>query len=452
MHWKTIALAMLLAQSSFFSEVMEVRVTNVDVVVTGRDHKPVSGLKLEDFELYEDGVKKEITNFLEVREDATPSLDTTTATTSVAPAETKAPEDIRRRQIVIFVDNAAVQRAHRNAVLPFVDKFVKQNVRKGDEVALITWEHSLKAVLEPTTDFTAMDAALKTLEQQTSATAGANYRQFQDQILFTIRAYQSSGRMPPWAEAVAQARHYAMEATQTTRQRVEALKIVAASMRGAPGRKILVFVTENLASNPAEAAFAYIDSIKDQFDGYDGPSMNQAHDFEIEGLVRDVADIANSAGVTLYPIDVGGKYAGSDFSDASQARVVTSVATVVTQTASLTVNGLASETGGAALYGATNWQLAFDTISNDLNTYYSLGYRSSGEKQDRLRHIEVRLKNNKRYTVRTRTAVIEPSAASEMNDAVAAHLFRDVGGNDLAIRASAGDAKPADNEAVVIPL
>jgi VWFA-related protein len=443
------------AQTSLYGEVIEVRVTNVDVVVTGKDGKPVPGLKIEDFELYEDGAKKLITNFLEIREDAAPALTAgaTATETSPAAAPGQAPDDNRRRQIVIFLDNAAIKPFHRNTVLPFVSKFVKDNIRKGDETAIITWAHSLKAELEPTTDFAAVEATLQRVAQQTASgsESGADFKQFQDHLTFIIRAYKSSGRTPPWSEGLATARQYAMAATQQTHQRVEALKVVAASMRGAAGRKILVFVTEGLSSNPGEPALVFLDSLKDQFEGVDVPAMSYAHDFEIAGLVRDVADAANSSGVTIYPIDVGGKMSGMDFADASESRIVSSMPAMIAQTASLTVNGIAAETGGVALYGSTNWKLAFDTIANDLNTYYSLGYRASGEKTDRLRKVVVRL-TNKRYSLRTRHLVIEPSAASEMNDAVAAHLFRDVGTNDLAIRASAGTATPGGGESLVIPL
>jgi VWFA-related protein len=445
-----------LAQSSFFGEVMEVRVTNVDVIVTGRDGKPVPGLKIEDFELYENGVRKEITNFLEIHEDAAPALvpnaETAAAETGSTPA--KEPPDIRRRQIVILFDNAAIHPFRRNDLLPHVESFVKNNVRNGDEVAIFTWASSLKAELGATSDFAAMEATLKRVAAQTTlgGMTKTDFRQFQDQVMFTVRAYESSGRKPPWSEAIAMARMYAMAASQKTRQRIEALRVIAASMRGAPGRKILVFVTDDFSSNPSEAAFAFLDSHRDLFVGVDQPAMTQARDFEIHGLVRDIADTANSSGVTIYPIDVGGKEAGTGFVDASESVIPSSTPVQVAQTANLIVNGIAAETGGVALYGSTNWKLAFDTISSDLNTYYSLGYRSDGEKKDTLRNIEVRLRTKPRYAVRMRHGVIEPSAASEMNDAVSAYLFRDVGANDLAIRATATLPASGEGAEVIIPI
>src|SRR5579884_3288483 len=48
------------------TETIDVRVINVDVVVTDKKGNAITGLKPEDFELYENGVPKKITNFYEV--------------------------------------------------------------------------------------------------------------------------------------------------------------------------------------------------------------------------------------------------------------------------------------------------------------------------------------------------------------------------------------------------
>ncbi len=47
-------------------ESIDVRVINVDVIVTDRRGKFVSGLKKEDFEILENGVPKTVSNFYEV--------------------------------------------------------------------------------------------------------------------------------------------------------------------------------------------------------------------------------------------------------------------------------------------------------------------------------------------------------------------------------------------------
>ena len=438
---------------SFFSEVMEVRITNVDVIVTGKDGKPVAGLKKEDFEVYEDGVKKEISNFLEVQEDADAAL-TPVAGSPDAPTA-PAPEDFRRRNITIFIDNAALKPQSRNAVLPHLEKFLDTNVRQGDEVAMVTWDNSLKLALESTSDRNLMRNAIKQLATQTARGSDiANEReQFQRHINDIIYIAARQDGKPTFEEAVSYARAYGMWATHQAQQRAEGLKAVIASLRGQPGRKIVVYVTQAFSSNPAEWAFAYLESIRESFTGDTTRGTLEAKTFDLPQLVPDIVQAANSSGVTVYTIDGSGKETDMGFADASQiVRAGSSGRMMVAPTEGMTMQTIAADTGGVALTGSTNWQLAFDTIASDLNTYYSLGYKASGEQQDRLKNLEVRVKNRK-LKVRTRRAVIEPSVSSEMNDAVAANLFRDIGRNDLSIRATAAaGTAAAEAEKAVIPL
>jgi VWFA-related protein len=460
MNLKTIAViaclalapAAAFAQSSFFTEVMEVRITNVDVVVTDKAGKPVPGLTLEDFELYEDGVQKEITNFLEMHENAPAATLSPAGSTENEPAE-QAP-DIRRRNIVVFIDNAGIHPFRRKVILEHLQKFLNENLRTGDEVAIITWANSLKAELEPTSDRSQLESTLRRVAAQSSfGNQQANDRRlFEERLKALAAMYGARGEQVPFSEAVGEARMYGMNVRHQAQARVEALKAVAASMRGAPGRKILLFVTQNFSSNPAEDAFAYLDSVRSQYAGA-GVALNEARDLEIPNVVEDISAAANSAGVSIYPIDGGGKDGGMKTVDASEDGLMAQANFITMETAQRTVSSIAAETGGFALTGSTNWQLAFDTLANDLNTYYSLGYRSSGDRKDQLKKIEVRLKNKKRnMQVRTRHAVIEPSASAEMNDAVAAYLFREVGENVLAIRAIAGAATGDEEHGVTIPL
>lgn len=438
-------------RAQFFSEVLEVRVTNVDVVVTDKDGKPVRGLTSDDFLLFENGDRKEISNFLEIQETPGSALVPEGATPPPAPMP-----DTRMRQISVFIDDAMLHPLRRNQVLTHLGTFLEGNMRPGDEVMIAEWGESLKLDLEPTRDRTKIADAIKRLAAHTTMIAEEEHakEQFHRQLVDVINTYAARipPEKPPLALGVYEARSYGMLLTHRMRQRVEALKSVVASMRGAPGRKVLIFLTQSFTSNPAEEAFRYVDSIRDKF-AFDGTyAMTDMREFEIPSLISDVADAANSSGITLYAIDGSGKEGMFNAPDASQVVRVAPTG-VSTQGFSVpTLGAIAAETGGVALVGSMNWKLAFDTIGNDLASYYSLGFRSSGERQDKLRAIEVKLKK-KGYKLRTRRAVIEPSVSSEMNDAVAAYLFREVVHNDLAILAEAGRrATTSGSDVATIPV
>ncbi len=447
-----VASPMLTAQESFFSEIMEVRVTNVDVVVTGRDGKPVTGLTANDFELYEDGVAKEITNFLEMRGGPSASL-TAGATSEADDATISSEEDIRRRDITIFIDNAALHPMRRNQILPPLQSFLDEAVRPGDTVGIAVWNLSLEIALEPTSDRAAIEAAVKRLASRTAlGSAQVQGREdFYEQIALMIGAYKDRGDLPEWFMGIGAGRMYASKATHDLKQRVEALKSVIAWRRGVEGRKILVLLTAELPLNPAEEVFLYLDGMRDQFKQVNSMAMSESRQFEFPSLINEITEVANSSGVTLYPIDAAGKDSGMVNRDASGTAWMTSAGRTEVAATRASLRSIATETGGIALTGSDNWKLAFDTISNDLDTYYSLGYRSTGERQDRMKKIEVRLKD-KRHSVRTRRAVIEKTVASEMQDAVAANLFRPSSTNEMEIEAVTGAATQQSAEAVLIPV
>ena len=461
MHIRNIAVTLLLAlfplvapaqTDTFFSEVVEVRITNVDVVVTGRDGKPVTGLTRDDFEIYENGEKKEISNFLEIR-------GTPPGTAAASQAQVTAPEsgeDVRRRDITIFIDDAVLHPLRRNQILPHLKQFVEQAVRPGDTVSIVRWGASLKLELEPTSDRAAIEEAVGRLMGQAALGSTAAYErdEFYRSIAQLVRAFQERQppEMPPWSMAISEARTYAMRRIHQLRQRVEALKSVITWRRGVEGRKVLVVLTEDLAPNPAEDVFIYLDSIRNVFVGANTMAVAEGREFEYPFIIPEITQAANSAGVTLYPIHAAGKDAGMIERDASTNLQLTPAGSIPTAAMMPALRALAADTGGIALEGSDNWRLAFDRIVSDLSTYYSLGYRSSGEREDRLKKIDVRLKN-KRLTVRARNGVYERSVASEMQDAVAANLFRAASKNELSIKAAAGaPAAAADGESVTIPL
>src|ERR1019366_2298388 len=100
-------------------ESIEVRVVNVDVVVRDKAGKPVTGLTKDDFEIFENNKKQEITNLYEVR----PSAPAATARfaphppSAAFPAVSEAPADARRRNIVMFVDNYSLAPFQRDKIL-----------------------------------------------------------------------------------------------------------------------------------------------------------------------------------------------------------------------------------------------------------------------------------------------------------------------------------------------
>ncbi|MEA2465808.1 MAG: hypothetical protein QOJ98_3555, partial [Acidobacteriota bacterium] len=400
-------------QTTPFSETVEVRVTNVEVVVTDSSGKPVHGLTKDDFEVFENGGRQLITNFLEVRETA-PSGTLTTSAPEASPAE--APRETRPRVITLFIDNATLEMGNRNNVLPPLRQFLADHVRPGDAVAVYIWGNGLSAHLELTDDQAAIDKALGNLGTLV-ARGGPGWRgEFEHEIEDMISNYKpEKPRMP---EAISIASAYALRASSEMRLKTEALKSVISSLRGLEGRKVLVLLTQQLSTNPGEETFFFLESIRDQFAQ---PELlrptSEARHYVLHDLAKDVAAVANTAGVSIYPINASGISTDMGMRDAAQTSFLATSSSPHTDSSTATLHAIADDTGGKAMAGSANWKLAFDTIANDLGVYYSLGYRTPGERQDRVKRVEVRLRE-KGYTVRTRKSIVEQTASTEMTDAV----------------------------------
>ncbi|HYM60025.1 MAG TPA: VWA domain-containing protein [Thermoanaerobaculia bacterium] len=454
-----------------FGETIEVHVINVDVVVTGKDGKPVRGLTKDDFELFENGAKRDISNFAEVDSPVTaapssPATASAPAPASVAPAAGEH-ADLRSRKIVLFLDESSLRPFNRNKVLTAARGFLQQIVRPNDQVMLLSWRPGLQVEMPFSSDTNTLTEKLAAIEKtSTSGTAlFAEEQRVEKKIARMPADFQTmvDGKVvnvpPPFALALSDAQAFAMRLSHEQNEKTAAITGVMATLRGMEGRKALVLVTERLDENPGASIFQFLESLKDKFAGGGGFSwMSAAGEFTDRLVVSKITSAANSAGVTFYSIDAAGL--GGDLEGMAADRLSNEFATTSapgfkhSDETFQAVRKIASATGGTALTASNNFQLAFDTIRNDLLAYYSIGYRANGGNEDAVRTIEVKLRNPRAGAIRTRQAFVERSTASEIGDIVAANLFYPVAKNDLNVRmkASAGAAPAADQRVVPVDI
>lgn len=142
---KTLVLAILLvATSSLFAqsltEKIDVSLVNVDVTVTSHG-APARGLTRDNFQVFEDGVARPITNFYAVE----PTAATASNATSPAPDTTATladPTDERfRRKVLVIIDNRHVTMHNRDRALAALERFVDDRFTGGTydwSIALIS--------------------------------------------------------------------------------------------------------------------------------------------------------------------------------------------------------------------------------------------------------------------------------------------------------------------------
>lgn len=431
-------------------ESIDVRVINIDVVVTDRKGNRIKGLKPQDFEIYENGTPKTVSNFYEV-DTAKPA-----AAPKAKPAPVPAPAppagdtvissapDSQQRRFIIFIDNLSLMPFNRNPVFKALKNFLQTGTRPDDQFMVATWNRSMKVRVPFTTDITQVEQMLDVVAGETSyGLHNASERKDVEKQI------SDSGNVD---DAIIAARGYAQSVEHDLRQTVDALNGLLSTLAGVEGKKVLILTSQGLPMTPGKELFFYIDEMARQ-KGWrsTGSTLLQASNFDSTSLIQSIARTANANAITIYALHAGGlgSYNEGSAENATPTPYTVQQAAITNTTDSMQL--VAAMTGGIAAVGTNNFDGALQTLENDLNTYYSLGYRSGTERVDRQRILEVKAKN-RHYVVRSRRSFVEKSIRTEMNDRVIANLFYDRPDNDMKITLTTRQPVPNDEYTFKVPL
>jgi VWFA-related protein len=420
------------------TETMDIRVVNVDVVITDKKGKPVTGLTKDDFQLFENGVPKTISNFYEVEGPKAINVAIVPVPGAPPPAVTREeiPENLRRR-VIFYIDNLSLMPFNRNRVFKEMKEFAKNVLRPGDEAMVATFNRSMKIRMPFTRDAGAIQTTLDTIAGE-SAMGVSNKSEVRD-VQKRIQDAQT------YDEALSTARSYAESVNHDLRQSVESLNGLMTTLAGVEGKKILVLTTEGFQMQPGREMFYLIDEVGRTKGWQAGSTLLEGMTFDASSQIQDIAKTANANGITMYAIHAGGLGAANEGMLAEMDRptpYTVTQAAISNSTESLQL--IAEMTGGLASINTNNFTQAFRNIQRDLESYYSLGYRAGTERVDRQRNLEVRVKNRS-YLVRNRQTFVEKSTFAEMNDRVVANLLYKTKANDLHILVKVGTPVRAED-------
>ena len=422
-------------------DTMDVRVINIDVVVTDRKGNPITGLKKEDFEIYENGVPKTISNFYAV-EGSKPVLVENEPEPSAAPAATPAPaaaqeiSEQTKRRIIFYIDNLSLAPFNRNRVFKHMKEFVQNVMRPGDEAMVATFNRSMKVRVPFSRDTAQINQMFDSImgESAMGTSIASERKQVQSQIK-EAEHYES---------ALAAARTYASSVEHDLRQSASSLNALMSTLAGLDGKKILVLTSEGFPMQPGRDAFYYVEEVAKEKNWNASGTLLEAMGFDSASLIQSIARTANANGITMYTVHAAGLQGADNFSAEHSQPTSFSVAQAAMSNTTESMQLMAEMTGGLASVQTNNYQLAFKRIQSDLDTYYSLGYRAGTERVDRQRRIDVRVKT-KGYIVRNRETFVEKSIFAEMNDRVIANLLYRGKNNDLNVLMRMGTPIPTDD-------
>ncbi|MHB0968678.1 MAG: VWA domain-containing protein [Thermoanaerobaculia bacterium] len=415
----------LLAQTPAAGAGAEFRVANVDVLVTDASGQRVAGLTRDDFELYENGTRKEITSIS---------------------AGQPAP-----RRIVLYFDNASLSMNFRHEFIDAAKAFVR-TLRPEDRVMIATWNRAFAVRLPWSGDAAAIDAALDAVGRESAAASqrAAERRRIETQISELVRgdemaAQSSGGASDPMAgfdSLLDAARRYAQTEQLIAKQSLVSLDGFLSSLAGVEGRKSLVFATEWLPSQPGSELFQHLDNVKQQIETSSGGTarmkqgsrrsspLSEMSRYSVFEQLEAAQRSAQANQIAIYGMSAPpGERGASGTVEASGPGGSTETGSSTTLDA---LRSLSTATGGTTWIGSKPAQ-AFTAIGQDLDARYSLGFRSQVAEGNTVK-LDIRPKNPQ-HRVRFQNAIVTKAAAQLMEERVVAAHMQPPTANDLGILA-----------------
>lgn len=406
------------APAPVFSDVVDVNVVNIDVYVTDRKGNPITGLGVDDFELYVDGERQEIEHFYAVGEDRsrlTGSVGRGAPPTG-APAQEREP-----LQIAVVLDNVNTRPGNRVRVLDQLGQVLARQLGSGDRVMLATYDRSFHIHQPFTGDAGEIAAALDRIRA-----LPALGRELDSEREMGIRGIIASfhGGVDRGCENVTEgyAHRYIQSTTHRVHTTVEALGEFVGSLAGIPGRKALLYVSDGLQLRPGYDFHLIVANICGD------PSWSlQGESYDTALAFKRLTALANSARVSFYPLDATGGTVLPGSGRLGSLRDST-----LRRSLQDSLRFMAADTGGVPLLNALDVSEALQPVLEDAGGYYSLGYSAPVEGSGRVRSLEVKV-DRRRVRVRSRLSFKEKTAEERIKDRLLSALWMGDAANPLGV-------------------
>ena len=362
-----------------------------DVTVRDKTGKFVPDLTIKDFELYEDGVRQNLSYFVvsiggRILTEIAPTAAPVSEGLILPP--TKTLTDQSGRIFIIFIDDMHLQPLDSIKARRVLEQIRDTIIHEGDLIALVSTGYSSIA-----TELT-YDYKKARFNEAIGKTMGSG---------MTVQEIISANQTQ---EGPAGLRHNAYVAFSTaydTLEQVEKIK---------NRRKAFIYVSGGYDFNPFKNA--RFQAMQDMYGGgksagdtggntsnelsgadinrFRNPFEENGQQFAEADLVAALAELtraARRANVAFYTVDPRGLIAGSDINVNLSIEEWRSF--VETSISSLKVLG--DETGGFCICNTNDFKKGLQRIDNEMSDYYILGYTSSNPDPLKVtRKLEIRVK------------------------------------------------------------
>lgn len=360
--------------ASIFGETIDVRVVNVEVVVTDRQGNRVTGLAPGDFRLRVDGKEVPIEYFTEVRGGQAIAAEGEGAAVQGLPA--LAPGSPVGTSYLVFIDDYFSITQRRDEVL---HNLMDDLGRLGpeDRMAIVAFDG---AKIDMLSTWSGNERELHRALQQALGRKSYGLHRVAE-----LRNFESSRRIGTLGTVDSRAAFvnrldldelgYIEQVADQIRRAVAATVGTLRGFAAPPGRKVMLLLSGGWPYSPAD--FVINNPVR--------PVIH--HEVPIGGeLYQPIVDTANLLGYTLYPVDVPGVDPFGPTAEDQGPRG--GGINLREQEIHSTLDFVAKETGGKSLLNALRAD-ALKTAASDTRSYYWLGFTPQRERNDKRHDIRV---------------------------------------------------------------
>jgi VWFA-related protein len=378
------------------------QLVQTDVVVMDKNEAIVPDLKLEDFEVYDNGKRQEL-QFMEFVNVAGPGRSEGTGVARVAPGvDTSVSRDLTakdlRRIIAFVIDDVTIPTEDMARARDMLSDFVDNKMQEGDLVSVVRTVGGKGLLEQFTSDRSILRRAISQLGVRTIP-PHLGFGGPEPGRLTQPPAPAADQTSTETVDASRMEFEGPAEGTNQTPRAILALSVanrVVDSLRQVPGRKNLVLISGGLPLFDLSKGGQIIGDVSDLFERFADNATRSGvvvNTMDIRGL-QTAGAVASFNATPGRSALGGGTLAGPDETrgfgrTADFARLGDRPPTEL-----LTLTELAGRTGGVAVVNTNNFAGGLDKVLNRSRGYYRLAYRPSERFDNKFHRVEVKVRRD----------------------------------------------------------
>jgi len=338
----------------------------IDVSITDAMGKPVTDLKQNEIEIFENGEKQKITSFSfvsSVRNTATFKPVEKKPDDAPLPPNVTRPSDVRRT-VALLVDDLSLSFESISYTRRALKKFVDQQMQEGDLVAVIRTGAGVGALQQFTSDKRILYAAIDRVKWNMMGTGGVSA--FSPIGASPLETLQNAGDTSITDEDIEEEKNRVKGEADARSSKfaagtLGAISYVVNGMTELPGRKVALLFSDGFSLSVTDRSGGKVSS-------------------DILEPLRHLIDLANRSSVVVYTIDPRGlQYTGLTATDSVISSNPDSINSKVAERRDALydtqagLSYLALGTGGFAFKNNNDLNLGLERVLND-QSYYLVGY------------------------------------------------------------------------------